>query len=108
MNRTEKKEQVTTLHERFARAKHAFLVDFKGLSVTQDTDLRNRLRDANVDYRVVKNRLAKLALKETDIEAMEKHFCGPTAIALGEEDSQSGRCRRTDRAWNSRRPNEIG
>ena len=86
MNRTEKQDQVTALHERFARAKHAFLVDFKGLSVTQDTELRNLLREAKVDYRVVKNRLAKLALKETGLESIDRHLSGPTAIALSEDD----------------------
>jgi large subunit ribosomal protein L10 len=86
VNRTEKQENVSELHAKFEAAKFGFLVDFKGLSVTQDTELRNKLRDANVDYRVVKNRLAKLALKDTDLETLTDHFVGPTAVALTADD----------------------
>jgi large subunit ribosomal protein L10 len=86
VNRTEKQEQVTDLHAKFEAATYGFLVDFKGLTVTQDTELRNRLRDAQVDYRVVKNRLARLALKETSLESLDSHFVGPTAVALAGDD----------------------
>jgi large subunit ribosomal protein L10 len=86
VNRTEKHDQVAELHTRFESAKFGFLVDFKGLSVTQDTELRNKLRDANVEYRVVKNRLARLALKDTELEPLDEHFVGPTAVALTAED----------------------
>ena len=86
MNRTEKQEQVSDLRARFEGAKSSFLVDFKGLSVTQDTELRNKLRNVSVDYRVVKNRLAKLALKDTDLAPLNHHFVGPTAVALTAED----------------------
>lgn len=86
MNRTEKQEQVSDLRARFEGAKSSFLVDFKGLSVTQDTELRNKLRDVSVDYRVVKNRLAKLALKDTDLALLNDHFVGPTAVALTAKD----------------------
>jgi large subunit ribosomal protein L10 len=86
VNRTEKQQQVTDLHTRFEGAKFGFLLDFNGLTVTQDTELRNKLRDANVDYRVVKNRLAKLALKDTALESLSEHFVGPTAVALTADD----------------------
>ncbi len=86
MNRTEKQEQVDSLHARFGEAKYAFLVDYKGLRVDQDTELRNRLREAKVDYQVVKNRLAKRALKETSLASLEEHFSGPTAVAMGAGD----------------------
>ncbi|TDI14302.1 MAG: 50S ribosomal protein L10 [Acidobacteria bacterium] len=86
VNRTEKQEQVSDLRARFEGAKSCFLVDFKGLTVTQDTELRNKLRDVSVDYRVVKNRLAKLALEDTDLALLDDHFVGPTAVALTAED----------------------
>jgi len=86
VNRTETQEQVSDLRARFEAAKSCFLVDFKGLTVTQDTELRNKLRDVSVDYRVVKNRLAKLALEDTDLALLDDHFVGPTAVALTAED----------------------
>jgi len=86
VNRTEKQEQITDLRARFEAAKFGFVVDFQGLTVTQDTELRNKLRDVHVDYRVVKNRLAKLALKDTELELLTEHFVGPTAVALTAED----------------------
>ncbi len=87
MDRTQKQEQVENLHIRFGEAEYAFLLDYKGLSVAQDTELRTRLRGANVDYRVVKNRLAKLALKDTSLACLVEHFRGPTSVALGGDDA---------------------
>ncbi len=86
MNRTEKQEQVDAMRERFAAAGTAFLVDFQGLTVEHDTDLRNQLRQAEVDYRVVKNRLALLALGDTPLAGLGDHFQGPTAVALSQGD----------------------
>lgn len=86
MNRTEKQEQINDLRARFAAAKSTFVLDFRSLTVTQDTELRSRLRDIQVDYRVVKNRLAKLAFKDTEVDLLNEHFVGPTAVALTAED----------------------
>ena len=52
MNRNDKQEQVEAMRERFQRARHAFVVDFKGLNVEADTELRRKLREAQADYRV--------------------------------------------------------
>ncbi|MGD8377521.1 MAG: 50S ribosomal protein L10 [Acidobacteriota bacterium] len=86
MERSEKHEQVTVLRERFGAASHAFVVDFQGLTVAMDTDLRNQLRKAEVDYRVVKNRLALLAMEGTGLASLGGHFRGPTAVALTQGD----------------------
>jgi large subunit ribosomal protein L10 len=86
VNRTEKREQVDAMRDRFATADTVFLVDFKGLTVEHDTDLRNQLRQAEVDYRVVKNRLALLALEGTALADLGEHFQGPTAVALSHGD----------------------
>jgi len=61
-------------------------VDYKGLTVPQVTDLRRQLRGAKASYRVVKNTLAKRALKGTKFEALEKYFEGTTAVAYTETD----------------------
>jgi len=86
VNRTDKHDAVEHLHKDFSAARHAFLVDFQGLSVTHDTELRNQLRAAEVIYKVVKNRLARLALKETGLSGLDAHFRGPTGVALSTGD----------------------
>jgi len=86
VERTEKHEQVTAMQARFGAASHAFVVDFQGLTVAMDTELRNQLRKAEVDYRVVKNRLALRALEGTGLVGLEEHFRGPTAVALTQGD----------------------
>ena len=86
MNRTSKEQVVADLSARLAEAKAAFLADFRGLNVEQATELRAKLREAGVDYRVVKNTLLKLASKGTDAECLTGELTGPTAIALALDD----------------------
>jgi len=89
LNRDNKKQIVTELHEKLDRAKAAFLADFRGMTVEQATTLRDDLRKVNVEYKVVKNTLLELAVKETDKESLTAHFAGPTAIALTYDDPVS-------------------
>lgn len=86
MNRNGKQEIVNELHEKLTRAKAAFLADFRGLNVQKATELRNELRKADVEYKVVKNTLLELASKGTDKETLVQHYAGPTAIALSYDD----------------------
>jgi large subunit ribosomal protein L10 len=69
-----------------ADAKAAVLVDYRGLTVEQDTKLRRELREAGVVYKVYKNTMLHLAFEGTDYEQLDKHLEGPTAIAFGIED----------------------
>ena len=82
MNKESKQQIVTELHEKLQQAKAVFLADFRGMSVEQATNLRNELRKAEVEYKVVKNTLLELASKDTDADALNSHYAGPTAIAL--------------------------
>ena len=82
MNKTNKQQVVLELHEKLLNAKAAFLADFRGMSVEQATTLRNDLRKAEVEYKVVKNTLLELASKDTDMVALTPYYKGPTAIAL--------------------------
>lgn len=82
MNKESKKQVVTELHEKLDRAKAVFLADFRGLNVGKVTELRNELRKADVEYKVVKNTLLELAVRDTDKQALLEHFAGPTAVAL--------------------------
>ena len=64
-----------------------YLLDFKGLNVAEITELRNKLRAADVSMRVVKNTLAKRALKEAGIEGLNDFFIGPTSVVWSNQDS---------------------
>ena len=67
-------------------AKAAVLVDYRGLTVEQDTRLRKQLREAGVVYKVYKNTMLHLAFDGTDYAQLDQHLEGPTAIAFGIED----------------------
>lgn len=69
-----------------AETKGFYLADFTGIDVASVTELRNKLRDADVQYQVIKNRLAIRAAEEVGIAGLKEHFSGPTAIAYSTED----------------------
>lgn len=89
MNKENKQQVVTELHDKLTRAKAVFLADFRGMNVEKATGLRDELRKADVEYKVVKNTLLELASRETDKEALSSHFVGPTAIAFSYDDPVS-------------------
>lgn len=86
MKRSEKEKIVEALHEKFSRAKVLILTDFKGLNMSAMNELRNQLREASVEYRVVKNTLMSRAMGGTDMSLLKEHFFGPCAVALSYED----------------------
>jgi large subunit ribosomal protein L10 len=81
MDRSQKAESVASLNAVFNEAGVVVVTRNLGLSVAQSTNLRNKMRDAGASYEVAKNRLAKLALKDTDYAGIEEHLTGPTALA---------------------------
>src|SRR3989442_14549845 len=84
--KAQKQEQVTAVATRLARSSTVYVTDFTGLNVARITDLRRRLRKAGVDYVVVKNTLARRALKEVAVPGLESHLEGPTALVLAGAD----------------------
>jgi len=86
LNRTDKEKNVAFLHERFRDSRFAGLADFKGLNVSEISALRHELRAVGTEFRVIKNSLAKRALKGTSLEILDEHFLGSTAVALSTED----------------------
>ncbi len=86
MNLTDKKKIAHDLHDKFEKSVVVIATDYKGLDVKTTTDLRRKLRDAEVEYRVVKNSLLIRASKDTDAALLENHFIGPTAVAMSYED----------------------
>ena len=86
VTRADKEAELQQLEAAFGKADSAILVDYKGLNVPQVTELRRQLRGAKASYKVVKNTIAKRALKGTRFEALEKHFEGTTAVAYTKTD----------------------
>ncbi|WP_026486981.1 50S ribosomal protein L10 [Caldanaerobius polysaccharolyticus] len=86
LSREEKARMVEELKERLSSAQAAILVDYKGINVEDDTKLRRELRQAGVEYKVVKNTLLSRAAKEAGYDALLQYLEGPTAVAWGIED----------------------
>jgi large subunit ribosomal protein L10 len=86
LNIEEKKQFVQELKECFEKAKIAILTDYKGLDVEAMTELRSKLREASIEYRVIKNTMLRLASEGTGIEPIKESFVGPSAIALSYDD----------------------
>ena len=82
-----KKPIVDQISEELNGAKAAVLVDYRGITVEQDTELRKQLREAGVIYKVYKNTMINFAVKGTEFEELSKHLEGPTAIAISKEDA---------------------
>ncbi len=82
----QKQQFVAELTEKLKKAAGGVIVDYKGITVEEDTALRKELRENNVDYFVVKNTLLKRAAEAAGIEGLEPALSGTTAIALSEED----------------------
>ena len=68
-------------------AQSVVVVDYRGLTVSEDTQLRKELREAGVSYKVYKNTMIRFAAKGTEFEALEPNLEGPTALAVSKEDA---------------------
>ena len=82
----EKKVAVSNLTEDLKSAVAGVLVDYRGITVEQDTELRRKLREAGVEYKIVKNSLLRFASKEVGLDELDGVLHGPTAIAFHRED----------------------
>ena len=80
---------VAEISEHLNGAKAVVLVDHRGLTVEQDTQLRKQLREAGVHYKVYKNTMINFAVKGTEFEALAAHLEGPSAIAITKEDASA-------------------
>lgn len=81
MNREEKTELLGLLNEVFSNSESVVITEYKGLTVAEADELRNKIREAGASLRVTKNRIAKLAVKGTKFEALADMFKGPIAMA---------------------------
>jgi len=86
LHKTEKEQVIQELNAKFAKAKSAVLAEFSKLDVASVTQLRKKCRDAGVEYRVIKNTLARRAAKGTPLESLSDDFTGSVALALSYAD----------------------
>ncbi|MCW2337783.1 large subunit ribosomal protein L10 [Sphingobium sp. B2D3A] len=85
MDRNEKTEVVSALHESLKEMGVVVVTRNLGLSVAQSTQLRQKMRDAGATYKVTKNRLAKIAIKDTDYASIEEMLVGPVGLATSSD-----------------------
>jgi large subunit ribosomal protein L10 len=82
------KEQIVSDYaEKLAKAKSFVIVDYRGLTVAEDTQLRKELRENNVEYSVVKNRLTLRAMEKAGFTGLDQVLTGPTAVAISYDDA---------------------
>lgn len=86
MANPEKVETVAELHEVFQKAKSAVLANYQGIDAVGITALRSHMRSCSVDFRVVKNTLARRAAKDTALEVLDEDFKGPVSLIVSFDD----------------------
>ena len=85
MNRKQKEELVESLHKTFLNSQSVIVTHINGLTVSETTNLRSNMRNSNCKFKVTKNKIVKLALKNTKFEHLDSLFTGPTAIGSSED-----------------------
>src|SRR5919198_4012229 len=86
VTRATKEEELQDLERAFKGTDSAIVVDYRGLKVPEVTELRRQVRGARAEYKVVKNTLARRALKGTSFESLSEFFTGTTAVAYAGKD----------------------
>ena len=86
-NKIAKREIVDQIKDKIQRASSFVILDYKGLTVAEDTQLRNEFRKAEIEYRVLKNTLVKIALNELGYNDFDEALNGPTAVAFSYGDA---------------------
>lgn len=82
----EKKKIVQDIAEKLKNSKTTILTDYRGLNVAQVTELRKQLREAGVEFKVLKNTMTRRATEVAGVSELDQHLTGPTAFAFGAED----------------------
>ncbi|MGO4369962.1 50S ribosomal protein L10 [Paenibacillus sp. 2TAB19] len=83
----EKQEAVSVIAAKISESSSTVVADYRGLNVAQVTELRKQLREAGIEFQVLKNSLVRRATEGTDFAALNDILTGPTAIAFGKEDA---------------------
>ncbi len=82
----DKKAQVKALAEKMKESKLVLFTDYRGINVTDVTDLRTQIRNVNGEYKVIKNNITRRALQECKYEGLDEALLGPTAVIMTSED----------------------
>ncbi|MCT2536613.1 50S ribosomal protein L10 [Aquibacillus koreensis] len=82
----QKKQIVTEIADKFRESKSTIVVDYRGLDVSEVTELRNQLREAGVEFKVYKNTMTRRATEAAELTGLDDVLVGPTAIAFSNED----------------------
>ena len=86
MDKAQKEKELASLKDKLTRAKQIMIADHTGINVADLTLLRRRIKEAKGEFRVSKNTLLKLAVKDTELTTLEEYFSGPTAVVFGYDD----------------------
>jgi len=85
MNKQSKKNYVEEMKKNFTSNESVMIAQYQGLNVTELDELRKELRDKGILFKITKNRITKIAIKETPVKDLEKYFTGPTAAAISSD-----------------------
>ena len=85
MNKEQKKQYIDEMSKYFDRSESVIVTHYQGLTVSQLDDLRKKMRERGIKFKITKNRISKLALEKTKCKDISNLFSGPTAVALSED-----------------------
>ena len=85
MNKESKKNYIEEMKKNFSSNEAIMIAQYQGLNVTELDDLRKQLREKGIIFKVTKNRITKLAIKDSPVKDLEKYFTGPTATAMSSD-----------------------
>ena len=91
MNKEQKKNYITEMTNQFENSKAIMVTHYQGLTMTQLDELRSKMREHDIIFKITKNRITKLALEKTKCKDLSNLFTGPTAIAFSEDAIRSAK-----------------
>ena len=91
MNKEQKKNYISEISSQFETSKAVMVTHYQGLTMTQLDELRSKMREHGIVFKITKNRITKLALEKTKCKDLSNLFTGPTAVAFGEDAIMSAR-----------------
>ncbi|WP_067934911.1 50S ribosomal protein L10 [Alicyclobacillus kakegawensis] len=84
--RQEKEQLVQEIADKFSRSKAVIVADYRGLNVAESNELRKQLREAGVEFKVLKNTMTRRAAEKAEVPGLQEFFVGPSALAFGYDD----------------------
>ena len=91
MNKEQKKNYITEITSQFENSESVLVTHYQGLTMTQLDELRSKMREHGIIFKITKNRITKLALEKTKCKELSNLFTGPTAVAFGNDAIMSAR-----------------